>query len=465
MFNDIWSLGIILLNLATGRNPWKSATLSDPTFQAYLHDPLGFLPTVLPISDELNAVLVRMLDVDWRERMTLQELRLAMEDLTVFYSDGAIFEGSMARCPWESVMEIDAAAAPSSATGNGTRSEPQRDNLKSRWSADTTSEMVFARNPSETLMEDSCLWTDYSSGTTTTWAFSPRSSQSSGDSLERSDMYSGPRTPPSTSSFSLPHSSPGLPPTPDSFPRAFADKTNLPTRQKLTVDTHCVESPYRDYTRNISMSSFTTAASSIMHTAVEYDPYSSSFFLASPASPGKCPDLDQSYIDVEMEHMPSSPWGLVTDSPQYSPIKTMEDITLVNRSNAPSPDTIVWPELRGAMELPSPQPTHPRDIHNVPARPLSPTKQLLETKIGTLFQPMKLFPTHKAALHNAGPFRAGSESEAGSFSINQSTPATSMSAPSWASLSYPRATPPPRRTSPFRSMHWFLPHKLFASSE
>ncbi|KAK0192525.1 kinase-like domain-containing protein [Armillaria mellea] len=50
MANDIWSLGIILLNLATGRNPWKSATASDPTFQAYLRDPQGFLPTVLPIS-------------------------------------------------------------------------------------------------------------------------------------------------------------------------------------------------------------------------------------------------------------------------------------------------------------------------------------------------------------------------------------------------------------------------------
>jgi serine/threonine protein kinase len=46
MFNDIWSLGIILLNLATGRNPWKSATPGDPTFQAYLRDPMHFLPTV-----------------------------------------------------------------------------------------------------------------------------------------------------------------------------------------------------------------------------------------------------------------------------------------------------------------------------------------------------------------------------------------------------------------------------------
>ncbi|KAM6503495.1 hypothetical protein JOM56_000438 [Amanita muscaria] len=48
-FNDIWSLSIIPLNLATGPNPWKSATSSDPTFQANLRDPCYFLSSVLPI--------------------------------------------------------------------------------------------------------------------------------------------------------------------------------------------------------------------------------------------------------------------------------------------------------------------------------------------------------------------------------------------------------------------------------
>ena len=52
LFNDVWSLGIILLNLITGRNPWKSASMDDCTFQAYLRDPARFLPTVLPISQE-----------------------------------------------------------------------------------------------------------------------------------------------------------------------------------------------------------------------------------------------------------------------------------------------------------------------------------------------------------------------------------------------------------------------------
>ncbi|TFK49162.1 kinase-like protein, partial [Heliocybe sulcata] len=84
MFNDIWSLGIILLNIITGRNPWRSAADSDPTFRAYLQNPAGFLPTVLPISEEVNALLVRTLEVDWRKRITLPELRRAIKGVRSF---------------------------------------------------------------------------------------------------------------------------------------------------------------------------------------------------------------------------------------------------------------------------------------------------------------------------------------------------------------------------------------------
>ena len=105
--NDVWSLGIVLLNLATGRNPWKSATASDPTFQAYLHDPATFLPSVLPISRAANELLLRMLEVNWRTRITLAEVRRAVKIMDTFYSDGVLFEGSMARCPWETSMDPD----------------------------------------------------------------------------------------------------------------------------------------------------------------------------------------------------------------------------------------------------------------------------------------------------------------------------------------------------------------------
>jgi hypothetical protein len=93
------------LNLATGRNPWKSATSSDPTFWAYLHDRANFLPTVLPISRELNALLVRVLDPIWTTRITLRELRYEVRKLRTIYAEDVVFDSAMARCPWEVAMD------------------------------------------------------------------------------------------------------------------------------------------------------------------------------------------------------------------------------------------------------------------------------------------------------------------------------------------------------------------------
>src|ERR1700728_5338122 len=49
-------------------------------------------------SSHLNDILVGMLHVDWRRRMTLPEIRRAIEAFDDFHSDGSVFEGSVARC-------------------------------------------------------------------------------------------------------------------------------------------------------------------------------------------------------------------------------------------------------------------------------------------------------------------------------------------------------------------------------
>ncbi|KAI8644316.1 kinase-like domain-containing protein [Parasitella parasitica] len=71
--NDIWALGVILINLATGRNPWTQASLKDETFRAYLADP-DFLLSILPISKELNRILKRIFCIDPMRRIRLPEL-------------------------------------------------------------------------------------------------------------------------------------------------------------------------------------------------------------------------------------------------------------------------------------------------------------------------------------------------------------------------------------------------------
>jgi serine/threonine protein kinase len=72
--NDVWSLGVILVNLTCGRNPWKRACYDDSTFRAFMKDP-SFLEKILPLTPELNFILSRIFEVDPVKRITIAELK------------------------------------------------------------------------------------------------------------------------------------------------------------------------------------------------------------------------------------------------------------------------------------------------------------------------------------------------------------------------------------------------------
>lgn len=72
--NDVWSLGVILVNLTCGRNPWKQASFQDSTYRAYARSQ-DFLKTILPLTDELNDILGRIFNPNPEHRVTLSELR------------------------------------------------------------------------------------------------------------------------------------------------------------------------------------------------------------------------------------------------------------------------------------------------------------------------------------------------------------------------------------------------------
>ncbi|KAI1177597.1 kinase-like domain-containing protein [Nemania sp. FL0916] len=83
--NDIWSLGVILVNLTCGRNPWRQASFDDSTYRAFTKSQ-DFLRTILPLSDDLNDILGRIFTRNPDERITLPELRnriLACPKLTI----------------------------------------------------------------------------------------------------------------------------------------------------------------------------------------------------------------------------------------------------------------------------------------------------------------------------------------------------------------------------------------------
>lgn len=73
--NDIWSLGVMLVNLTCGRNPWKRASASsDETFRAFVKNP-NFLASILPLTDEMNYIVQRIFQLDPQKRISLPELR------------------------------------------------------------------------------------------------------------------------------------------------------------------------------------------------------------------------------------------------------------------------------------------------------------------------------------------------------------------------------------------------------
>lgn len=81
--NDVWALGILLVNLICRRNPWKQATMSDTTFREYVRRP-NVLLDILPISQRTYEVLIRALTVHEEERCTLDDLGSMVNSLQSF---------------------------------------------------------------------------------------------------------------------------------------------------------------------------------------------------------------------------------------------------------------------------------------------------------------------------------------------------------------------------------------------
>jgi serine/threonine protein kinase len=80
---DVWSLGIILVNLVCGRNPWRIASPSDESFNAYLSD-MNFLRRILPISEDCLYILSHIFTVDPAQRIDLATLREMILEIPSF---------------------------------------------------------------------------------------------------------------------------------------------------------------------------------------------------------------------------------------------------------------------------------------------------------------------------------------------------------------------------------------------
>lgn len=73
--SDVWALGVVLLNLTFGRNPWKKASLvEDPAYRDYSINP-DTLRCFLPVSPELNQIMAQIFHPDPYKRIKIPKLR------------------------------------------------------------------------------------------------------------------------------------------------------------------------------------------------------------------------------------------------------------------------------------------------------------------------------------------------------------------------------------------------------
>ena len=83
--NDIWSLGVVLINMITGRSPWRLATTNDDHFYRYMCDPDDFIDTFLPMSKAAGGILKRIFTFNPYERISITELREAVAAISTFF--------------------------------------------------------------------------------------------------------------------------------------------------------------------------------------------------------------------------------------------------------------------------------------------------------------------------------------------------------------------------------------------
>ncbi|KAI8852654.1 kinase-like domain-containing protein, partial [Chytridium lagenaria] len=86
--NDVWALGVILLNLLFGKNPWFEAFPTDAIFSAFAGGNPGILRQQFDLSPHFDSVLRRCFDLDPRRRCTVHDLKVMVESLPRFVGGG-----------------------------------------------------------------------------------------------------------------------------------------------------------------------------------------------------------------------------------------------------------------------------------------------------------------------------------------------------------------------------------------
>ncbi|QRW16174.1 pseudouridine synthase [Rhizoctonia solani] len=114
--NDIWALilGRILVNLTTGRNPWKRAELQDEGFGLFYEDPAGYIADTLPLSRDALVLLLHIFRIPFKSRISISGIRanITKIDQLLLTPAEAAFAPHTARQSARHLFDIIAARRP-----------------------------------------------------------------------------------------------------------------------------------------------------------------------------------------------------------------------------------------------------------------------------------------------------------------------------------------------------------------
>jgi serine/threonine protein kinase len=82
--NDVWALGIILVNMISCRSPWQKAEVADDAFCEFLVNE-EYFREVLPISREANLLFRKIFAYEPSDRINLRALRKEIIALPSFF--------------------------------------------------------------------------------------------------------------------------------------------------------------------------------------------------------------------------------------------------------------------------------------------------------------------------------------------------------------------------------------------
>lgn len=94
---DIWSLGIIMINITCGRNPWTNSSITNEdneVFTTYMFEDNTILEQILPISKEFNQLLNNIFQLNPDDRINLFQLYYDVSKVEFFTNNETISDAS-----------------------------------------------------------------------------------------------------------------------------------------------------------------------------------------------------------------------------------------------------------------------------------------------------------------------------------------------------------------------------------